>query len=433
MGSAKVPQSGPVERRSVGGHGTEGPRTFARREEVDLTSVGCIVVAWRCLGGVDVADTKIDVHRILSFTLADTFRGNRGVGIFFALLGGLVLILPEQRDLAVVAPGLILLLFGLFALAAPYLGLKRAETVVAELSPQGLVTGIQNSARPRIEIPWDEISEVTQISFASPVVTTWGTYVREPCVTVSRAFYDRAIHVDGFAAQGLFWRHHIQPHPDGDRMRVVLLHHEFALSRRALRDEIEARWRAFSRHPAARVPASPSTGAFARLGDAVDAVTATPARRVTVAVVAALLVLPLAYHWHYAFTGFGMANLNAAQLASYGGDLLAQRRLPGRIDGGPLIMLGPGEVAEMRDASCQRTIRRRNGPAGLTPRFDQHHACRAVFTARQGRTAEAVFDIFPTEYRQEMGSGPARIMSALTAHPPPEAEVRARLCATGGC
>lgn len=380
-----------------------------------------------------MAGSKIDVDRTLTFTLADSFRGNRGMGLFFALLGGLVLILPEEGDPTVLVPGLGLLAFGVFALAAPYLGLKRGEKVVAELSPQGLVTGVQNSARPRIEIPWDEISEVTQISFMSPVVATWGTYIREPCVTVSRAFYDREIHVDGIAAQGLFWRHHIQRHPDGDRMRVVLLHHDFALSRRALRDEIEARWRAFSRHPAASLPAPPVTDALARLADAYDAVTATPARRVTAAVVAALFVLPLAYHWHYGLTRLAIANLNPAQLASYGGGLLAQRRLPGRVDGGPLTVLGPADVGAMRDASCQRTIRRRAGDAGLTPRYAQHHACRAVFTTREGRAAEAVFDIYPTEYRQEMGSGPPRLMSALIAHPPPEAEVRTRLCGIRPC
>lgn len=377
--------------------------------------------------------SKIDVDRILTVTLADSFRGNRGMGLFFVLLGGLVLILPDERDLTVAVPGLGVLLFGIFALAAPYLGLKRGEKVVAELSPQGLVTGVQNSARPRFLIPWDEISEVTQISFASPVVLTWATYVREPCVTVSRAFYDREIHVDGFAAQGLFWRHHIQPHPDGDRMRVVLLHHEFALSRRVLRNEVEARWRAFSRNPAARVPAPTATGASARLAEVFDAVTATPARRAALVVVAALLALPLAYHWHYGLTRFGMANLNPAQLASYGGDLLNQRRLPGRVAGGPVTMLGPADVGEMRNASCERTIRRLDGHSGLTPRYEQHHACRAVFAAVRGGTAEAVFDIYPTEYRQEMGSGPPRVMSALTAQPPPEAGARARLCGAETC
>jgi hypothetical protein len=164
-----------------------------------------------------------------------------------------------------------------------------------------------------------------------------------------------------------------------------------------------------------------------------DEATATPARRNAGMAVLVALALPLVYYSHYLWARMSMANLNPAQLESYAGDLLGKALLPARVEGRGLVALKREDVSAMRDASCQRSIRRDPARDGLFPRYTQHHACRATFDLKIGGQAEAAFDLVMRQFYQELYEGPPEPYLALTSEPPPLADVKARLCGGGGC
>ncbi|MFN8831048.1 MAG: hypothetical protein ACK50Q_12690 [Labrys sp. (in: a-proteobacteria)] len=387
-----------------------------------------------------MASSQVDVNRILSFRLKDVLRGNTFAGLLFAALGAFVLIVPpaDQRDWEGVLAGTVVLAVGLSILIVPRLKVQRNEQIVAEFSPAGVMMGIQNSTRQRFLVPWDEVIEITQISFTRRIVTTFATYFREPAITVSRDFFDREIDVE-VKGRGPFWDHHVHMLPRDEGVRLALLHNEFNMSRRQLRAEIEERWRAFSTHPGAKRPAAAERDPLSVIDRLWDSATATAGGSIAVKAVAILIGILVVYFSHYILAYVGMAKLNEAQIRVYAGDLLKAGNLPGSIDDGPITMLTPALISSVTSGSCEPSIRRDLANSGFLPRYMEHHACRAALVTADRRPAKAVFDLIVVEYEQVLGvdatTGVEKLGTyrALTAVTPPPDDVRLRLCADGGC
>ncbi len=113
-------------------------------------------------------------------------------------------------------------------------------------------------------VPWHEIEGVDTIDVsAGSGVFLWSGGVPVPSYTtaiyrnvtvllVSKRFYDTRIHVGSVFLRGPGWSANFVP--KGSRVQIALHHELVSVEARALRDAVEARWRAFRDPPAPEPP-----------------------------------------------------------------------------------------------------------------------------------------------------------------------------------
>jgi hypothetical protein len=121
------------------------------------------------------------------------------------------------------------------------------------LSPKGVQITIDTLKT--FLIPWHEVKRIE----TTDITGTWrGRTVFLPGVTVvlvTRAFYDRHIHVDSWFLRGPGWDTNFIP--KGDLVQVALHHQMLEASAIELREAVTLRWKAFrDAPPAGRTPAT---------------------------------------------------------------------------------------------------------------------------------------------------------------------------------
>ena len=92
-------------------------------------------------------------------------------------------------------------------------------------------------------IPWSEIHGVDSIDISGSVGGRDAYLPDVTVVLVTRAFYDRYIHVRSWLLRGPGW--HMNFVPKGDMMQVALHHEIMSATALELRAAVEARWSAF--------------------------------------------------------------------------------------------------------------------------------------------------------------------------------------------
>ncbi len=141
-----------------------------------------------------------------------------------------------------------------------------------ELSPAGLTMRIPGATR--FTVPWREVRAVGAIDVTVEDIPTRDRtasvhFSGVTAVSVTRAFYDRVIHLDSLLLRGPGWEGTFIP--NGDLVQIALHHELLRAPADELRLAVESRWRAFG-------------GAAAREADATGTVgTSRPARAVKVA------------------------------------------------------------------------------------------------------------------------------------------------------
>lgn len=117
----------------------------------------------------------------------------------------------------------------------------RSPKPMLTLSPAGL--RLHMEFVKTVLIPWREIHGVDSIDISGRVAGRDAYLPDVTVVLVTRAFYDRYIHVRSWLLRGPAW--HMNFIPKGELMQVAL-HHEFLAATAAeLRAAVEARWAAF--------------------------------------------------------------------------------------------------------------------------------------------------------------------------------------------
>ena len=128
------------------------------------------------------------------------------------------------------------------------------------LSPQPMLTLSPAGLRLHIDfvktvlIPWHAIQGVDSIDISGRVGRQDGFLPDVTGVLVTRAFYDRHIHVRSWFLRGPGWDGNFVP--KGEMMQVALQHEALPATAAELRAAVEARWSAF-RHTR---PATESVG-----------------------------------------------------------------------------------------------------------------------------------------------------------------------------
>lgn len=109
------------------------------------------------------------------------------------------------------------------------------------LSPAGL--RLDMDLVKTVLIPWSEIHGVDSIDISGRVAGRDAYLPDVTVVLVTRAFYERYIHVRSWLLRGPAW--HMNFVPKGDMMQVALHHEMLSATAAELRAAIEARWSAF--------------------------------------------------------------------------------------------------------------------------------------------------------------------------------------------
>jgi hypothetical protein len=127
-----------------------------------------------------------------------------------------------------------LTLYGLFRMAVP----GKPLVVMFEDGLWLRIPGVK-----AVIIPWSEIHGVESVDITGTFQGHKETHEGVTVVLVSRAFYDRHIHVGFWLMRGPAWEFNFVP--QGEMMQVALHHDALPATAEQLRRAAETRWRAF--------------------------------------------------------------------------------------------------------------------------------------------------------------------------------------------
>ena len=189
----------------------------------------------------DVLGKVIDVQKTLTYTSSKVGWWFLKTGVV-ALAAGAVLVWLQPSDFGAFQWMMTGLAIAVGAASAAYgFARWRSPQPMLTLSPAGLRMHIDFVKT--VLIPWHAIQGVGSIDISGRIggndVLLQGVTV----VLVTRAFYDRHIHVRSWLLRGPGW--HMNFVPKDDMMQVALQHDALPATAAELREAVEARWRAF--------------------------------------------------------------------------------------------------------------------------------------------------------------------------------------------
>jgi hypothetical protein len=266
-----------------------------------------------------------------------------------------------------------------------------------------------------LHIPWDEVQGVIYVDHRLMNVRGFWQTVRDvPAVLVSPAFYERVMPHQPFMRRSLNWGHFAEPR---NGAMLVLFRHDYLGTRpRDLREALETRWRAFSRHPNAARPQHETR----------------PVRLVpdwllpwVAPAVVLIAVLPAVY-----FIWWPPA-LSDALRASYLGDLLDKGGVTARMPDGRMTRLLRMDVAGAETPRCDPVTVREAGRFWVARITGAN--CTAGLDLRSGERAVAAFRLVTETETVEYELGKFMEQSWLVAAPLGIEEADALLCGLGHC
>jgi hypothetical protein len=363
--------------------------------------------------GLLVVDDKDDVRRTLKYG-SERFLIGQIPLVAIPLLLGLTTqvwpsVFPWQGRYLGAALALASAAFILFALFRRFIAPGAPRLV---LSPDGIH---QRLSHGRIlHIPWDEVQAVVSVDQrVMNIAVLVQTILKVPAVVVSKEFYERAMPVQPWLRRPLNWGHFAESGNGGVR---ILFRAAFLGTRSAdLRQAIEARWRAFSRHPNAKLPPR---------ADEPSAADVVPSwlRRWLPAALMLLAALPAFY---FTFS----AELSEGSRSTYLAELLDKGGVAARLADGRMVRLHRSDVAAVGIPECPETTRSESwipSPAATA-------SCTAVLTLPSRERAMAVFRLVSRTETVEYRYGKFRQQSWLVTAPLSLEEADALLCRLGHC
>jgi hypothetical protein len=120
-------------------------------------------------------------------------------------------------------------------------GTFNKTTPIAVLSPSGIVLDIEWVKN--FLIPWHEVKAVEKIDVRVPTKGWYTTYKDVTAVVVSKAFYDRVVHVDNMLLRGPGWDYNFID--NGDTVQIALNYAVLPASAEEIFVAVDTRWKAF--------------------------------------------------------------------------------------------------------------------------------------------------------------------------------------------
>ncbi|MGE0289210.1 MAG: hypothetical protein AB7I42_23630 [Bradyrhizobium sp.] len=188
----------------------------------------------------DVHGKVADVQTTVSYDSGKLGRRFLELGAV-ALVAGGILIYLQPNEFGEWAMVVVALVVGAASTLYGFLRWKSPQPMLA-LSPAGLRLHIDFVKT--VLIPWPAIHGVDTIDISGRVAGKAAFLPDVTVVLVTRAFYDRHIHVNSWLLRGPGWDTSFIP--KGDMVQVALQHEALPATAAELRAAVEARWHAFS-------------------------------------------------------------------------------------------------------------------------------------------------------------------------------------------
>jgi hypothetical protein len=373
--------------------------------------------------GPVVADDKDDVHRTRAYGFERYLIRQIPIAAFLLVAGvGAAQLWPHrsspQMSIFVgTALAMASFAFIVFACWRRYIDPARPRLVLSTLGID------QRLSHGRIlQIPWDEVRDV--ISVDHRMWTVGGMYHTTfdvPAVVVSPEFYARVMPEVPWLRRPLNFGHFTQG--KNGTVRILFRHDYMGAPAEDLRRAIETRWRAFSRHPNAKLPPSEASRRRAerwRLWVA----------RLLVPSILALCALSFLYlFWDSARS---WAEISEGRRAGYLSDLLDKGGVMARLQDGRMTRLYRRDVTRADIPQCDLETAR-NPKAFWPPVLVTMASCTARLTLPARAQALAVFRLVTETQTVEYQLGKFRDESWLVPAPLSLEEAEALLCRLGHC
>jgi hypothetical protein len=360
-----------------------------------------------------VVDDKHDVHRTLKYGSERFLIGQIPLAAIFLMLGIATLLWPSdvtwQGQFVGAALAMASFAFIVLALFRRYVAPGPPRLV---LSPDGIHQRLSHNRT--LHIPWDEVQSVVSVDHRLVNIAGYvQTILKVPAVVVSRAFYDSVMPIQAWMRQPLNWGHFAES--DNGVVRILFRPAFLGTRGTELRQAIESRWRAFSRHPAAKLPPRVDEPSAAEMAP-------SWLRRWMPALLVALAALPAFY---FVFS----AELPEGTRSWHLGEALDKHGVPARLTDGRMVRLRRNDVAAIGIPECPDTTRSKSWiPASVATA-----SCTADIILPTGERAIAAFRLVTETQTIEYRYGKFREQSALVAAPLTLEEADAQLCRLGHC
>jgi hypothetical protein len=186
-------------------------------------------------------DPISDVHQTLAFGRQKLNRRFLLLGLICVGLGIMLALVKDRFTLGeivmttfTIGLGVVICLYALIGLVAP-------GKPMLVLSRSGIRLNVEWVKD--IDIPWREVRAIETADVSGKLRGDTVTFTGVTTVLVSRAFYNRRIHIASWLLRGPGW--HFNFIPRGDMVQVALHHEVLPIEKEELRAAVEMRWRAF--------------------------------------------------------------------------------------------------------------------------------------------------------------------------------------------
>jgi len=268
-----------------------------------------------------------------------------------------------------------------------------------------------------LHIPWHEVQDVVSIDHqVLNVVGVWHSTGDVPAVVVSRAFYERVMPRKPWLRRSLNWGHFAKP---GNGTVQILLRFDYLGTRaQDLRQAIETRWRAFSRHPNAKLPPSAESLGVRRRS--------WLPRWALPSILLLCAAAALYFIWAFVL----VEEWSEGTRSYYLGELLDKGGVTARLADGRMTRLRRGNVSEVGVPQCELTRDRSRTWFRLQVTAA---TCTAQLTLPSGPRAVAVFRLVTETQTVEYKLGAFREDQFHVVAPLSLEEADALLCQLGHC
>jgi hypothetical protein len=367
------------------------------------------------LVGFVVADDTDDVHQTRAYGSERFLMRYVPIAALLLLLG---LFVGPPRNWPLMGPPVRLALtvgsfaYIVFACWRRFVAPGRPRLV---LSTQGIDQRLSHGHI--LHIPWHEVQDVVSIDHTVVTIRGFRHTTRDvPAVVVSAAFYAREMPHKPWLRRPLNWGHFAEA--ENETVKIVFRHDYLGTRAPDLRQAIETRWRAFSRHPNAKLPPSPESIGVRRR---------SWLPRWVFPAVLLLCALPALY---IIWTDVLVEEMSDGTRSYYLGDLLDKTGVTARLADGQMARLRRADVAQVGIPRCETTRDR----SRTWFRLEITAAvCTAPISLPSGARAVAVFRLVTETQTVEYKLGAFREDHFRVTAPLSLEEADALLCRLGHC
>ncbi|MDP2120629.1 MAG: hypothetical protein Q8K28_12055 [Hoeflea sp.] len=303
----------------------------------------------------DWRDAIADPHLPLHTGTSVAMRANWRFALVLIFLGTLFVRNPpgDGSPGPFILIGSLMTVTGIYLMAGPFLHKDRTVITIDE---KGVLLHLSKSIEPAL-VPWSEVQGVERTSFARLVGKWLAIMITQPCLIVSREFYDRSLHVDSLWKRGPGWHLIFVPDKSGTIVRIVVAPDWFGWPKRRLFEALALRWRHFGPVTPEALAAIELHGKASALDRFDEARARFMSRPMVRPAMVGLVVIGFGWLWLKADDVMGPGYsfyFDPRYAIQFSAVLLDDGALPARLSDGRMVLLSADAVTGTEPIDCNK-------------------------------------------------------------------------------